>query len=68
MRGPGDAFFADADAAGAAGSTVEELIAPIAGIFHWSPETCFAFDLVELLEWRNHAVTFWNDINRVEKT
>ncbi len=35
---------------------MNDLVADIATIFHWSPAVTDEFSLTELLEWRHHAL------------
>lgn len=35
----------------------------IAGIFHWPLSELRELDLVELLDWRDRAVRWWNSVN-----
>lgn len=42
-------------------------MAEVAAVFHWPPHVLDAFDLVELIEWRNRAVEIWNQMNTPQK-
>lgn len=37
-------------------TSIEDWMADIAAIFHWSPDVMGRFDLDELLQWRNLAI------------
>lgn len=42
-------------------------MADIAAIFHWGLADLERLDVLDLLRWRDLAVTRWNEMNKVEK-
>lgn len=42
------------------------MMADIAAIFHWPLSDLVAMDILELIAWRNRAVTRWKNMNEAK--
>ena len=42
-------------------------MADIAMVFRWQPSEMFELDVTELMDWREKAITRWNQVNNPEE-
>ncbi|GLO54783.1 hypothetical protein PPUJ20066_08190 [Pseudomonas putida] len=59
MRRSGRQFFAEEVGQGSCPRCVDEAMADVAIVFHWGPADMDPLSLSDLMEWRERAITRW---------